>query len=173
MIEPAASQITPTPLALFQGIGPLEIAIVLAVLLLVFGAKVPDVMRSLGRGLAQFRRGVREFEDEMKSATDSAPRASAPASEPRAGAALGEEVAAHRPREEPHPGVGAAGERVKDAEGQAPGAGKSRPDIDVPASVRAGADSSPEAAAPKGGGDGGEAAEKDRPSAEEGRELAG
>jgi sec-independent protein translocase protein TatA len=46
--------------------GWLEILIILAVLLLVFGKRLPDVMRNLGRGLTQFKRGMRDSVDEVK-----------------------------------------------------------------------------------------------------------
>jgi sec-independent protein translocase protein TatA len=40
-------------------IGPLEIAIVLIIALLVFGPKkLPDLGRSLGRGISEFREGL-------------------------------------------------------------------------------------------------------------------
>jgi sec-independent protein translocase protein TatA len=49
----------------FSGIGHWELIVVLFVVLLVFGAKVPEVMRSLGKGVTQFKKGIRDVEDEI------------------------------------------------------------------------------------------------------------
>jgi sec-independent protein translocase protein TatA len=46
--------------------GWLEIVIILGVLLLVFGKRLPEVMRNLGKGLTQFKRGMRDTVDELK-----------------------------------------------------------------------------------------------------------
>ena len=48
--------------------GPLELIVVLAVLLLLFGNRLPSVMRSLGRGVVEFKRGVQGVEDELDEA---------------------------------------------------------------------------------------------------------
>ncbi|MCK4417118.1 MAG: twin-arginine translocase TatA/TatE family subunit [Candidatus Latescibacteria bacterium] len=48
------------------GIGPLEIGLILLIVLLLFGAKrIPEIARSLGRGIKEFKKGVREVESEM------------------------------------------------------------------------------------------------------------
>ena len=44
-------------------VSPWEIAIVVGVLLLLFGAhKIPALMRSLGSGMTEFKRGIKEGE---------------------------------------------------------------------------------------------------------------
>ena len=48
--------------------GPIELLIVLAVLLLLFGNRLPGVMRSLGRGVVEFKKGVHGIEDEIDNA---------------------------------------------------------------------------------------------------------
>ncbi|MHC4252520.1 MAG: Sec-independent protein translocase subunit TatA/TatB [Planctomycetota bacterium] len=55
------------------GIGWQELAVVLVVMLLVFGNRVPEIMRSLGKGLNQFKRGLHEAESEIKRELDSDP----------------------------------------------------------------------------------------------------
>jgi len=50
--------------ALFGSIGYMEVIIVLFVLLLVFGTRLPSVARSLGKALTQFKKGVRDIEKE-------------------------------------------------------------------------------------------------------------
>lgn len=64
----------------FMGLSPGELIIVLAVVLLLFGAsKIPQLMRSMGQGLSEFKKGVKEGEkdaaeeakkDEAKPAAD-------------------------------------------------------------------------------------------------------
>ena len=46
-------------LAIF-GAGTTELIIILAVLLILFGNRLPSVMRSLGQGITEFKRGVRD-----------------------------------------------------------------------------------------------------------------
>ena len=53
-------------LALFNlGTGEI-IAIVLVVLLLFGGRKIPELMRGLGKGVKSFKQGMNEVEDELK-----------------------------------------------------------------------------------------------------------
>lgn len=40
-----------------------EIAIIAMVLLLLFGSRLPSVMRSLGQGVVEFKKGVQGIED--------------------------------------------------------------------------------------------------------------
>lgn len=55
---------TPTPLFL----GTPEIILILVVILLLFGAKrIPDLMKSLGKGVKSFKEGMKEVEDDIKS----------------------------------------------------------------------------------------------------------
>jgi sec-independent protein translocase protein TatA len=47
------------------GIGWTEIVLIILVILLLFGAKrIPDVMRSLGKGLNEFKKGMQGLTDE-------------------------------------------------------------------------------------------------------------
>ncbi|HUX01355.1 MAG TPA: twin-arginine translocase TatA/TatE family subunit [Phycisphaerae bacterium] len=48
--------------------GPLEIIIILVVALLLFGRRLPEVGRSLGRGIVEFKKGLRGMEDEVNKA---------------------------------------------------------------------------------------------------------
>lgn len=48
-----------------MGLGPLEIVAILLVILLLFGAKkIPDLSRSIGEGLKEFKKAVRSEEKE-------------------------------------------------------------------------------------------------------------
>ncbi len=47
-------------------IGPLEVFIVALVVLLLFGNRLPSVMRSAGQGLVEFKKGMQGIEDQDK-----------------------------------------------------------------------------------------------------------
>ncbi len=53
------------------GVGLPELAIVLVVLLVLFGNRLPNVMRSLGQSITEFKKGIREDEasEDKKSET--------------------------------------------------------------------------------------------------------
>lgn len=48
-------------------LGWTEIIIVLIIALLLFGRRLPEVGRSLGRGIVEFKKGLRDVEDEVKA----------------------------------------------------------------------------------------------------------
>ena len=53
------------------GIGGPELIIVMIVVLLLFGgAKIPELMRGLGRGVTELRRGVEEAKDLARAAME-------------------------------------------------------------------------------------------------------
>ncbi len=45
-------------LAFFGAPGPLELLIIALIILLLFGNRLPSVMRNLGRGIVEFKRGL-------------------------------------------------------------------------------------------------------------------
>ncbi|NLY00411.1 MAG: twin-arginine translocase TatA/TatE family subunit [Rhodopirellula sp.] len=49
--------------------GPIELLIVGVIAVFLFGTRLPEVGRSLGKGLVEFKKGIREIEDEIHSAT--------------------------------------------------------------------------------------------------------
>lgn len=54
-----------------QSIGWPELLIVLVIALLIWGRRLPDVARSLGKSVTQFKKGMKETQDEIeKPATD-------------------------------------------------------------------------------------------------------
>jgi sec-independent protein translocase protein TatA len=55
--------------------GPFEMAIIGAVLLLLFGNRLPSTMRSLGRSVVEFKKGVSGIEDEIDGAMKSVDQA--------------------------------------------------------------------------------------------------
>lgn len=48
------------------GLGPMELAILAVVVLLLFGNRLPSVMRSMGRGIVEFKKGVAGIEDDLE-----------------------------------------------------------------------------------------------------------
>lgn len=51
------------------GIGPMEMMIFSVIALLLFGKRLPEVARSLGKGIVEFKRGIKGVEDEFRGAT--------------------------------------------------------------------------------------------------------
>ncbi|MFG0334716.1 MAG: twin-arginine translocase TatA/TatE family subunit [Maioricimonas sp. JB049] len=45
--------------------GPYQLIILAIIVLLLFGKRLPDTMRSLGRSITEFKKGVKEGEDEI------------------------------------------------------------------------------------------------------------
>lgn len=55
---------------LFAGLGMWEIILIVLVILLFFGAKrIPDLMKSLGKGVHSFKEGMNNIEKEIKTDT--------------------------------------------------------------------------------------------------------
>jgi sec-independent protein translocase protein TatA len=64
---------------------PVELLIVGTIALLLFGKKLPDVARSLGKSFSEFKKGVQGLQNEFTSASNEAsrPLSSTPAPSPR------------------------------------------------------------------------------------------
>lgn len=52
--------------------GPYELLIIAAIILLLFGKRLPSVMGSLGKGIVEFKKGVKGIEDEVQKGVDEA-----------------------------------------------------------------------------------------------------
>lgn len=57
--------------------GPMEMMIILGIGVLLFGKRLPEVGRSLGKGITEFKKGVKGIEEEIESVTSSSSKATA------------------------------------------------------------------------------------------------
>ena len=55
------------PLAFIGSLGPAEMLFVGIIALLLFGKKLPEVARSLGKGVIEFKKGLRGIEDDVET----------------------------------------------------------------------------------------------------------
>lgn len=67
----------------FLNLGTGEIILILLVILLLFGAKkLPELMRSMGKSVTEFKKGMNEVQEEIeKAGTSTSPSKPAPPSE--------------------------------------------------------------------------------------------
>jgi sec-independent protein translocase protein TatA len=56
------------PFAFFQTLGMQELVVIAFVSLLIFGNRLPSVMRSLGKSVTEFKKGVAGIEDDIDNA---------------------------------------------------------------------------------------------------------
>jgi sec-independent protein translocase protein TatA len=58
------------------GLGPTELIVLAVIVLLLFGNRLPSVMRSLGRGVVEFEKGVSGDDDEQGDESQRSPEGS-------------------------------------------------------------------------------------------------
>ena len=79
-------------------IGPWEITIVVLVILILFGGKrLPELARGLGKGIREFRGAVSETSDQIKSSMKKEPAPPSPPNTPREPSAPQTESKADKP----------------------------------------------------------------------------
>jgi len=50
--------------------GPWELAIIAIIALILFGRRLPEVGKSLGKGIVEFKKGLKEVQDEVQKTSD-------------------------------------------------------------------------------------------------------
>lgn len=52
---------------MFSSLGPMEIFIIVAAILILFGAKkIPEFAKGIGKGMKEFKKAVKEVEEDIK-----------------------------------------------------------------------------------------------------------
>ena len=60
-------------------LGPMEMVMLMGVAVLLFGKRLPEVGRSLGKGIVEFKKGLRGMEEELDFSSTSSPSSHVPA----------------------------------------------------------------------------------------------
>jgi sec-independent protein translocase protein TatA len=66
------------PFAFLPNLGTTELMVVGFVALLIFGNRLPSVMRSLGKSVTEFKKGVSGIEDDLNDAVTADKKTGAP-----------------------------------------------------------------------------------------------
>jgi TatA/E family protein of Tat protein translocase len=61
-----------TILGFLPNIGATEMIVIGVIMLLLFGRRLPEVGRSLGQGIVQFKKGLKDVQDEVSDAANAA-----------------------------------------------------------------------------------------------------
>ena len=56
--------------------GPWELAIIAIIALILFGRRLPEVGKSLGKGIVEFKKGLKDVQDEVQKTGDAIDQAS-------------------------------------------------------------------------------------------------
>jgi len=59
--------------------GPIELVVIAVVALLIFGRRLPDVARSVGKSIIEFKRGMKDVKDDMDQQSRLEPPPKSPA----------------------------------------------------------------------------------------------
>ena len=65
-------------LAFFQNIGMPELIVIMVIALLIFGSRLPQVARSLGKGITEFKKGMSEASNQVTREIEAAGEMPAP-----------------------------------------------------------------------------------------------
>jgi len=66
------------PFAFLPNLGPTELVIIAFICLLMFGNRLPSVMRSLGKSVTEFKKGISGIEEDIDQAVTSEKKTTPP-----------------------------------------------------------------------------------------------
>jgi len=66
------------------GLSPFHWLIIAAIVFLLFGNRLPSVMRSLGQGVVEFKKGLQGIEDDVKTSVNNSSKIEEQPSKPQA-----------------------------------------------------------------------------------------
>jgi sec-independent protein translocase protein TatA len=52
--------------------GPMEMVFILAVLVILFGRRLPEIARNIGKSLTEFKKGIKDSQDEFNKTIEGA-----------------------------------------------------------------------------------------------------
>lgn len=94
------------PLAFLSAPGPMEMLVIGAIAVLLFGQRLPEVGRSLGKSIVEFKKGLRGIEEEFHSIASTVDTATTTTTKPAASVDDHDEATAPKfepPTSEPKP----------------------------------------------------------------------
>lgn len=65
-------------LAFINGLSPMHLLVIALVALLLFGNRLPEVMRALGRSINEFKRGMHDVDDNLRPPASGPDKLAAP-----------------------------------------------------------------------------------------------
>ncbi|MCE9605308.1 MAG: twin-arginine translocase TatA/TatE family subunit [Planctomycetia bacterium] len=86
------------------GLGPMEMVIIGVLAILLFGNRLPEVAKSVGKGFNEFKKGMHGIDEEVNSAS----RVSSSSSSSRVARSIEDREEVSTPKFEPPPAEGAA-----------------------------------------------------------------
>ena len=63
-----------SPVGFLGNLGPLELIVIAIIALLIFGPRLPNVMRSIGKGIVEFKKGLRDTGEDVKREIENSER---------------------------------------------------------------------------------------------------
>lgn len=57
----------------FMGLGPMEVVVIIIIGVLLFGKRLPDMGRYLGKSITEFKKGMKGLEDDVDTVAHTSP----------------------------------------------------------------------------------------------------